>query len=115
MNIEEHRKHKRIDSTNLLNYVCLDEKGEGSTQGMGRTLNVSESGILLETHVPVEAGTIISLTLGMEEEIIDIKGTAVYSKKNDQDSFETGIEFSGIRAAELAVLQRFVTEFEKNV
>ena len=112
MNIEDHRKHKRIDSTNLLNYVCLDEKGEGCTQGMGRTLNVSESGILLETREPVESGTVISLTLGMEEEIIDIKGTARYCQKNDQGGYETGIEFSGVRAAELKVLQQFIEAFD---
>ena len=108
----EHRKHKRIHSTNLLNYVCLNEGGDAFAQGMGRTLNVSASGILLETHAPLDPETTVSLTIGMEEEIIDIKGKAVYSQKNDAGSYETGIEFTDVQAAELTVLQKFIQAFE---
>ncbi len=113
MQMEEHRKHKRVHSTNLLNYVCLDEGGDAFAQGMGRTLNVSEAGILLETHVPLDPETIVSLTIGIEEQIIDIKGTTVYSTKNDEGSYETGIEFVDIQAAELTVLQKFIIAFEQ--
>ena len=109
--MEDNRKHKRIHSTNLLNYVCLDEEGDAFAQGMGRTLNVSESGILLETHAPLDLQTVVSLTIGMEEQIIDIKGTAIYSKKNDDGSYEIGIEFIDTETAELTVLQRFIQAF----
>jgi len=109
----ENRKHKRIHSTNLLNYVCLDEKGEAFAQGMGRTLNVSESGILLETHASLDPQTSVSLTIGMEEQIIDIQGTAVYSNKNADGTYETGIEFVDVEASELTVLQKFIQAFEK--
>jgi hypothetical protein len=112
--MEEHRKHIRIHSTNLLNYVCLDEAGDAFAQGMGRTLNVSESGILLETHAPLDPNTTVSLTIGMEEEIIDIKGIAVYSQENDGGGFETGIEFIDIQPAELTVLQKFIQAFGRN-
>ena len=113
MHMEENRKHKRIHSTNLLNYVCLDEEGNAFAQGMGRTLNVSESGILLETHVSLDPQTLVSLTIGMEEEIIDIKGTAIYSQKNDEGIYETGIEFLDVQAAELTVLHKFIQVFEQ--
>ena len=112
MQIEEHRKHKRIHSMNLLNYVCLDENGEAFSQGMGRTLNVSESGILLETHAALEPETEVSLTIGMEEEIVELKGTAVYSIKNAEGSYETGIELSSVQDAELKILQKFIDAFE---
>ena len=48
----------------------------------------------------------------MEEEIIDIKGIAVYSQENDGGGFETGIEFTDIQPAELTVLQKFIQMFE---
>lgn len=112
MSTEENRKHERIDSTNLLNYVCLNEAGVACAQGMGRTLNVSESGMLLETHAPLNPKTLVSLTIGMEEEIIDIRGITIYSKKNDQGSYETGIEFLDVQAPELTVLQKFIKVFE---
>jgi hypothetical protein len=44
MDTQEKRKHARFNSLNL-SYVCLDENNQVIKQGMGRTLNVSESGI----------------------------------------------------------------------
>lgn len=111
MNTEEKRKHSRIDSLNLLNYIHFDESEEESTQGMGRTLNVSESGILLETHNAIDAGSVVSLTIGFEEDVVDIKGRAIYSNKNDQDMFESGIEFFDIDGDAQKVLRQYITAF----
>jgi c-di-GMP-binding flagellar brake protein YcgR len=111
MNNEEKRKHFRIDSSNLLNYINFDEKEEESSQGMGRTLNVSESGILLETHNVIDIGNIVSLTIGFEEDMVDIKGRAIYSNKNDQEMFESGIEFFDIDDDAQKVLNRYIAAF----
>jgi c-di-GMP-binding flagellar brake protein YcgR len=113
MNNEEKRKHFRIDSLNLLNYIYLDEKKEASAQGMGRTLNVSESGILLETHNAIDIGLIVSLTIGLEENMVDIKGRAIYANKNDQEMFETGIEFFDVDANAQNVLHQYIVAFNK--
>lgn len=114
MTNEEKRKHSRIDSLHLLNYVYFDEKEEESTQGMGRTLNVSESGILLETHNAIETGHVVSLTIGFEEDVVDIKGRAIYSNKNDRDMFESGIEFFDVDADAKKVLRQYITAFNAN-
>ena len=44
----DNRKHPRFDSGNLLSYVCLDNQNKIVQQGMGKTIDVSEGGILLE-------------------------------------------------------------------
>ena len=111
MTNEEKRKHSRIDSLNLLNYLFSDESGGGSTQGMGRTLNVSESGILLETHTPIDVNSIISLTIGFEEDVVDIKGRTVYTKENERKMSESGIEFFEIDEAARNILKKYITAF----
>jgi hypothetical protein len=111
MTNEEKRKHSRIDSLHLLNYVYFDESEEEATQGMGRTLNVSESGILLETHNAIETGHVVSLTIGFEEDVVDIKGRAIYSNKNDRDMFESGIEFFDVDTAAIKVLRQYIAAF----
>ena len=92
MELKEKRKHERIDSLNL-SYICLDENQNIVKQGMGRTLNVSESGILLETHFPIGTDHTVMLTLGLEEILIDVKGQAVHSRSNSEGKYEIGIEF----------------------
>ena len=65
MTSENKRKHERIQSLNL-SYICLDEDNNIVKQGMGRSLNISESGILLETHFPIEPNHTIQLTISLE-------------------------------------------------
>ena len=67
MTLKNKRKHQRFASLNL-SYVCLDENNNVVTQGMGRTLNISESGILLETNFPIELKYLVLLTIGLEED-----------------------------------------------
>jgi c-di-GMP-binding flagellar brake protein YcgR len=111
MTNEEKRKHSRIDSLNLLNYVYSDESGDGSTQGMGRTLNVSESGILLETHTPIDVNNVISLTIGFEEDVVEIKGRIIYTKENENKMSESGIEFFDIDENAKETLKKYITAF----
>jgi hypothetical protein len=114
MTNEEKRKHSRIDSVNLLNYVYFDENETEENQGMGRTLNVSESGILLETHSPMDARRIVSLTIGFKEDVVDIKGRVVYMRRKDNGMFESGIEFFDMDASAAAVLQGYIKAFNAN-
>ena len=78
---------------------------------MGRTLNVSESGILLETHTPIDVNSIISLTIGFEEDVVDIKGRTVYTKENERKMSESGIEFFEIDEAARNILKKYITAF----
>ena len=112
MNDIEKRRHRRVDTTNLLNYVCLDDACKPFTQGMGRTLNVSESGILLETHSPIDPQTMVALTIGIGEDLVEITGKVVYLKKSGKDLFEAGINFSIYNDKELAILKRFIQAFQ---
>ncbi len=111
MKKEDKRKHSRIDSLNLLNYIYTETREEGSTQGMGRTLNISESGVLLETHTAIKVGVNIYLTIGFEEEMVDIKGRVVYTKENTEDMFESGIEFYSMDDDSRSILHRYITAF----
>ena len=111
MTNQEKRKHSRIDSLNLLNYVYSDESGDGSIQGMGRTLNVSESGILLEMHTSINIDDIISLTIGLEEDMVGIKGRVVYTKENEKNMCESGIEFFDIDDKARETLKKYIAAF----
>jgi c-di-GMP-binding flagellar brake protein YcgR len=111
--IKQKRKHDRIGSLNLLNYVCLDENNDEVNQGMGRTLNVSQGGILLETHVPLDKNHIISLSIGLENELVKILGTIIYCREGEKGKSESGIEFQDINETSLQILNRYIIAFRK--
>ena len=111
---KERRKRSRIDSTNLLSYVCIDENKEIVRHGMGRTLNITEEGILLETHVPVEPQHIVSLTIGVKDDLIDIKGRVIYYRTGEDGMFRSGIRFMETDKATLRVLKKFIRAFREH-
>ena len=111
MPVKEKRKHARIHALNL-SYICLDENDKIVKQGMGRTLNVSESGILLETHFPIEVDHLVLLSMGLEEDIVDIKGKPVHIKRNEQGLHEVGIKFLEFGKSTGKTLKKFIKAFE---
>lgn len=106
------RRYVRRDSLNLLDYVLKDEKGEIVTHAMGRTLNISEKGILLETHVPFEPGQILYITIGLEEDLVDVKGQVKHAEKRDDATFSSGIEFLEIDAEGSRVIYNYLEAFK---
>ena len=108
---DERRKHSRVDSLNLLSYVCRDDQGRVVTQGMGRTLNVNESGILLETHTRVDPECPLSLAIGLKDDLVDVEGKVIHSRERRDGKFETGIAFVDLEPDTLLVLKQFIEAF----
>ena len=108
MTSENKRKHERIQSLNL-SYLCLDEDNNIVKQGMGRTLNISESGILLETHFPIEPNHTIQLTISLEENLLDITGKPVHIESIDGGKYHIGIQFVDLDANASNMLQNYIS------
>lgn len=109
----EKRKKPRIGSHNLVSYMCVDANGHEVKQGIGRTLNISEEGILLETHTSMDPECTVSLSVGLEEEIRDFRGKITHSKGREDGKYENGIEFLTMNTDEMRFLQQIITIFEE--
>ncbi|MGD2271494.1 MAG: PilZ domain-containing protein [Desulfobacterales bacterium] len=109
---KEKRKFIRIDSLNL-SYVLVDGNNDDEKQTMGRTLDVSEAGIRLETAVPVELDSTLMLTIGLEEELVDIKGRVVHSSKGEGDRYQLGVEFFDKDEKASIILKKFIAAFQR--
>ena len=95
--VGEKRKHQRIASLNLL-HVEVYKEDKLIKQGAGRTLNISESGILLEIHFPIadSDNVVIQLTIGLKEDLLEIKGKSVRYLQTESGIFQIGIVFDKI-------------------
>jgi c-di-GMP-binding flagellar brake protein YcgR len=113
MAADEKRIDQRVESANLLSYTCLDENNHEMMQGMGRTLNVSEGGILLETHVAISPQYIVSLTMALEDELMDFKGKVAHSKKRADGKFESGIEFIEMDEEKQVFFKQYILMFRR--
>ncbi len=111
--VTEKREHERISTLNLLSYSCLDENSNHLDQGMGRTLDISQGGILMETHIRVECKYIVFMAMGFEEELIDIKGEVVYCREGVPGMFESGVRFLETNEKMNQIIKELVRVFEE--
>lgn len=79
---------------------------------MGRTLNVSEGGILMETHIPLPIGQQVMITLGLEGGLVDVMGRIVYVAYS-AGRHQNGIEFFHVSDNDKKILDRYVEEFHR--
>ena len=108
MENERRRNYERKDSLNLIDYVVLGEKGEPVTRRMGRTLNVSEGGILLETHISLKEGRRVELTIALEEDMVELKGYVRHVKPSLEKGYCSGIQFIEMDEEGKRVLMKYV-------
>jgi hypothetical protein len=90
------RRHERRNSLNLINFTVAEENGRPARSGMGRTRNISGSGLLMETHIPLEPGEKLEMTLGIGDNTVEIRGYVVHMEPAESDWFWSGIEFTDI-------------------
>lgn len=106
----EKRKTDRIATLNLF-YILLNEEETPVHQGMGRTLNLSETGILLETHFPIEPTYTVMISIGLAEDLVDVKGKVVHFRQVEKDQHVTGIQFVSVTEEAAQVIKKFVQAF----
>jgi len=109
----EKRSYIRMDSLHLLDYLIIDREGWQTTHSMGRTLDVSEHGMKLEVTQPVSNGDTMLITVGLENELIDLTGEVKYSKKIS-NRYTIGIEFSDISDNGIRILKKYIIAFNKH-
>ena len=91
----ERRRHPRIKTNNLFSQTLFDDQGKRLSEGMGRALDVSQTGLKLETAYPIEGHRISLITAAIDDRLIEISGRPLYCRQVESGLYHTGIEFSG--------------------
>ena len=79
---------------------------------MGRTIDVSIDGLKLETIYPLKANTHLMLTVGLEDDLIDLEGLTTHAAPCD-GRFVSGITFLKITKNGRRVVAKYVEAFRK--
>jgi c-di-GMP-binding flagellar brake protein YcgR len=102
------RKNPRVKISNGISYVCIDENGNEIEQGMGRAIDISLGGMLLETSVPIESKYILIATIDLEGNLIEIRGKIANSKKIESGEFLNGIQFLETPERQIKIIAEFI-------
>ena len=91
----ERRRFPRVSTDNPVTYALINERGSNIGQGIGRAINVSQSGILLETYEFIGSKYIFLVSTDIDEKLVEIVGKVVFSREMSRSVFNSGIHFMG--------------------
>ena len=94
-NMADRRKHHRIKTQNLISHFSFDETGKLVSEGLGKALNISKGGILLETPYPIESQLLSLMAVDLKDNLFEIRGRLMYSRKSSTGMYLSGIAFVG--------------------
>ena len=89
----ERRKDERRYALNFLDYEILDDSGEVVGRGLARTLNISEDGLRLETSLFFEPGQQLRITLGLDNDLVQVTGRVINSQPENDELCSSGVLF----------------------
>jgi hypothetical protein len=114
--VREKRSSRRIRSLNLTSYTPRKGEEQQYIVSIGRTLDVSEGGVKVETHLKLANGTELKMDIAIEDRIITAKGEVVHTEELKNGLFGTGIRFSAISDEDRESLRLSkATEFEPDI
>ena len=91
----ERRKFPRVRTDNPITYAMINEKGTKIGQGIGRSINVSQSGLLLETCEYIGSKYIFLVSTDTDQNLVEIVGKVIFSREISKSVFNSGIHFMG--------------------
>jgi hypothetical protein len=109
----ERRQAERRYALNFLDYEILADAGEVIGRGLARTLNVSESGLRLETGQFFEPGQQLRITLGLDNDLVQINGRVVNSQPEGDDLCTSGVMFLEFDEADRRTYQKHFDALKK--
>jgi len=93
--IVKRRKHSRVKTQNLISYFSFNKNRKMISHGLGIALDISQSGILLETPDSIKSGLVLLTATDKRKKLIEVNGRLIYSKKAPSETYLCGIEFIG--------------------
>jgi len=108
---EERRKYPRVPICDPINYISIDSDGNPLGQNLGVVLNVSQTGIKIETYDALDSDLGIISFVDLNKKMVEIKGRVAHSKQASSGKFISGISLQGSSAEKLQFIKKLVRSY----
>jgi len=96
MHQKEYRRSPRVNRLFLTAYVNRDGKEQKTPVSLGRTLDISLTGVGMEVFQEIHIGTVMDLDLDLKDTILSVHGKVVHVRHEEDDRYVVGIEFDEV-------------------
>jgi c-di-GMP-binding flagellar brake protein YcgR len=81
------------------------------SQGLGRALDISKGGMLLETPDPIPSAKLSLMAVDKDNILFEIEAELVYCKKSAPGFYQSGIRFIGTEEQVISYVTRLIKEY----
>ena len=110
-NMDDRRQFPRIKTRNLISHLSFDDNGVKISQGLGRALDISKGGMLLETPHPIPSAQLSLMAVDKDNILFEIEAELVYCKKSAPGFYQSGIRFIGTEEQVISYVTRLIKEY----
>jgi c-di-GMP-binding flagellar brake protein YcgR len=107
----DQRKYPRVNVNVPIFYECYDEECELFEQKIGTALDISQGGILIETDHLMDANYIKIGFVNYQNELIEITGSIIWSRKKQDRKVHTGVCFHGSQTENIKFASNLVRTY----
>ena len=93
MQNDDPRQSTRVHKLFLTAYVNHDDKEQKTPVSVGRTLDVSMSGVGMEVFQEVQSGSTMDLEFDLQGSLLTVHGRVVHVRRENEGSYIIGVEF----------------------
>ena len=94
-NSVDRRKYKRVPTNSTTTYILVANKFSKIGVGTGTVINISQSGLMLQTDHKITSNYIYLVYQGIDKKLVPMIGKVVFSKMHKEGIYRTGISFRG--------------------
>ena len=88
--------------------ICCDVEDNQDDQCLAYALDINESGILIESSVPLRGHRIKILASSPKNKIVEIVGSIVYTDSSVKGRFKAGVRFIGSQEENLLFSEKLI-------
>jgi hypothetical protein len=109
----EQRGAARSNDKNFLDFEIISADGAVVGRGLARTLNVSATGLLLETSQPFTLGQTLRITLGLRDDLVQITGKVAHAEATAAALYSAGVCFLAFPEEDRATYQKHLAALQR--
>jgi len=96
--IEEKRGYPRVKNLYLVSYIHKEAGRQIAPVSMGRTLDISPSGVRLEVFQQIKAESEMEMEIALEDSQVSVRGMVLRALETGDDVYVLGIRFNEVCA-----------------
>jgi hypothetical protein len=94
MQDEKPRRSPRVNKLFLTAYVNRDGEEQKTPVSLGRTLDISMTGVGMEVFQEVQVGSEMDLELDLQGSLLTVQGKVVHVRRDGEEQYVIGVEFN---------------------